>query len=231
MDVIVNTGYTEPGYTAIDNLDGNITAKVLVTGTVNANKTGQYILTYSVSDMAGNAASTTRTVNVIELSFGGGFVVIQAIPEAPAAPATPANPGENPGTPAAPAAPASGENNNPVPPSVLGASTFIFSNDLKIGMQGNDVLELQRVLQSLGLFNGPLTGYFGQLTLAAVKKYQKANGIIQTGYVGPLTRAKLNAIGGLSNDNSDATALQSRIQDLQSKILEIQNLIKAMTGA
>ena len=59
------TAYTEPGYTATDNVDGNITSKVTVTGTVNANTAGTYTLTYKVSDTAGNTATATRTVSVV----------------------------------------------------------------------------------------------------------------------------------------------------------------------
>ena len=57
--------WVEPGYTAIDNVDGNITSRVVVTGTVNTAVIGTYILTYTVSDNAGNIASVTRTVNVL----------------------------------------------------------------------------------------------------------------------------------------------------------------------
>jgi len=67
------------------------------------------------------------------------------------------------------------------------ATTTCFSTDLSQGMTSNDVKLLQ---EKLGVTN---TGYFGPLTLAAVKTYQGANGIPTTGYVGPLTRGSLNA--------------------------------------
>ena len=51
-----------------------------------------------------------------------------------------------------------------------------------------------------------VTGYFGPLTLKAVKRFQAKYGIIQTGYVGPLTRAKLNELykytGGINDPNN-----------------------------
>jgi len=58
--------YTELGATATDNVDGDITANVLIGGdTVNTSAVGVYVLTYNVSDAAGNAAlEVTRTVNV-----------------------------------------------------------------------------------------------------------------------------------------------------------------------
>jgi formylglycine-generating enzyme required for sulfatase activity len=54
----------EPGATASDTLDGNLTNQVTITGAVDVNSTGTYVLTYSVSDAAGNDSNVTRTVNV-----------------------------------------------------------------------------------------------------------------------------------------------------------------------
>ena len=63
----VGTIFTDPGATASDNLDGDVSASINVTGTVNANVVGAYILSYNVSDLAGNnAATVTRTVNVAD---------------------------------------------------------------------------------------------------------------------------------------------------------------------
>jgi len=56
--------WAEPGVDAHDARDGNLTANVTVTGTVDVNSTGTYVLTYSVADAAGNTDSKTRTVTV-----------------------------------------------------------------------------------------------------------------------------------------------------------------------
>lgn len=56
--------YKEPGYTAKDNVDGDITDKVQVEGSVNANHAGTYTITYSVTDSFGNTTKVTRTVKV-----------------------------------------------------------------------------------------------------------------------------------------------------------------------
>ena len=56
--------FVDPGFEAHDVRDGNLTANVTVTGTVDANSTGTYVLTYSVADAAGNTDSKTRTVTV-----------------------------------------------------------------------------------------------------------------------------------------------------------------------
>ena len=56
--------YEEPGYTATDNLDGDITDKVTVSGTVDDTKPGVYTLRYTVKDSYGNERTAKRTVTV-----------------------------------------------------------------------------------------------------------------------------------------------------------------------
>lgn len=57
--------YTDAGATASDNIDGNISSNVVLSGTVTASSVGTYLLSYNVSDIAGNEASpVTRTVLV-----------------------------------------------------------------------------------------------------------------------------------------------------------------------
>ena len=56
--------FVDPGYEAHDVRDGNLTSSVTVSGTVDVNSTGTYVLTYSVADAAGNTATATRTVTV-----------------------------------------------------------------------------------------------------------------------------------------------------------------------
>jgi LPXTG-motif cell wall-anchored protein len=58
-----NEVYVEPGYKATDIVDGNITDDVIVTGEV-LHKAGEYTITYTVTDKAGNTAVVTRTVIV-----------------------------------------------------------------------------------------------------------------------------------------------------------------------
>ena len=58
--------FVDPGYEAHDARDGNITYQVVVTGSIDENSTGTYLLTYAVEDAAGNSATTvTRTVTVV----------------------------------------------------------------------------------------------------------------------------------------------------------------------
>jgi hypothetical protein len=63
--------YADAGATAIDNIDGDVTANIMVTGTVNTTAIGSYTLTYKVSDAWGNADSTTRLVVVRDTTTVG----------------------------------------------------------------------------------------------------------------------------------------------------------------
>ncbi|MFI5148567.1 MAG: DUF5011 domain-containing protein [Bacteroidia bacterium] len=56
--------WTDPGFTAWDNVDHDVTNQVHVFGQVNPNLKGTYTLTYSVKDAAGNVTTQTRTVIV-----------------------------------------------------------------------------------------------------------------------------------------------------------------------
>ena len=59
------TSYTDAGATWTDTLDGNGT--LVAVGSVNENLPGAYVLTYDVTDAAGNAADqVTRTVTVVD---------------------------------------------------------------------------------------------------------------------------------------------------------------------
>lgn len=68
--------YQEPGYTAQDDADGDLTASVTRAGTVNTASPGVYTLTYTVTDKAGNTATATRQVSVYENSSGGSPVYL-----------------------------------------------------------------------------------------------------------------------------------------------------------
>lgn len=70
MIISVGDAYYEPGYTAVDNCDGDITQFVKVSGGVNCYVPGSYLLTYTVSDGYGNTTSASRTVFVKERAVG-----------------------------------------------------------------------------------------------------------------------------------------------------------------
>lgn len=64
--VSLNSTYTDPGASAQDNQDGNITSSIVKTGSVNTNIKNNYNLYYNVTDNAGNKAVTMqRTIAVV----------------------------------------------------------------------------------------------------------------------------------------------------------------------
>ncbi len=78
----------------------------------------------------------------------------------------------------------------PVTEIVLGKGPTI-SRTLGLGSRGSDVTLLQKYLFQKGFITVEATGYFGKLTEAGVKAFQKAHGFEQVGFTGPKTRAKL----------------------------------------
>lgn len=65
IELKLGDSFTDPGATADDNNDGDISNKIVVTGEVNTNIIGTHTLKYNVIDSDGNAAAeVVRTVKV-----------------------------------------------------------------------------------------------------------------------------------------------------------------------
>lgn len=62
--------FTDPGATATDDVDGDVT--VTVNGTVNVNAAADYVITYTATDKAGNSATKDRTVTVSGSNYVAG---------------------------------------------------------------------------------------------------------------------------------------------------------------
>jgi PKD repeat protein len=78
--------YTEPGYAALDNVDGDITLNVNVVNNINPSVDGVYFITYNVDDHNGNSADEVIRVVVVEndqvapqLTLNGNQVVELAV--------------------------------------------------------------------------------------------------------------------------------------------------------
>jgi len=73
--------------------------------------------------------------------------------------------------------------------------TYLWNRDLQIGSPyADDVSALQTALTLNGEYAGDITGGFYTQTYLAVKAFQQKYDIEATGFVGSLTRAKLNAM-------------------------------------
>ncbi|AHF08594.1 immunoglobulin-like domain-containing protein [Desulfitobacterium metallireducens] len=62
--VQVGSNFSDPGATASDNYDQNVT--VIASGSVDTNTVGTYTITYSAEDVSGNKTTKTRTVKVVD---------------------------------------------------------------------------------------------------------------------------------------------------------------------
>ena len=65
VNITIDAPFTDPGVTAMDAVDGDLSSRVVTSGSVNNTVLGSYTLTYTVTDLSGNPATpVTRTVNV-----------------------------------------------------------------------------------------------------------------------------------------------------------------------
>ena len=64
--------FHDPGATALDHEDGDITSKIATTSTVNMSAVGNYTITYNVTDSAGaQAVEVVRVVKVVSACSDG----------------------------------------------------------------------------------------------------------------------------------------------------------------
>jgi hypothetical protein len=66
ITLVAGNAYNDPGATASDNIDGDITANIITVNPVDINTVADYTITYNVSDKAENpAVQATRLVHVV----------------------------------------------------------------------------------------------------------------------------------------------------------------------
>lgn len=80
VTIYVKNEYKEPGFTASDNYDGDITDKVVVQNNVDNSKIGSYEIVYKVSDSSGNETSVKRVVKVINRPVSSSFYTSVTVP-------------------------------------------------------------------------------------------------------------------------------------------------------
>ena len=80
---------------------------------------------------------------------------------------------------------------------------------LKQGSTGSTVKTMQQKLKNWGYYNGAVDGIFGAKTTAAVKLFQKRNGLTVDGIVGAKTLAALGMKASTSSSSSGATSSYS----------------------
>ncbi len=76
--------------------------------------------------------------------------------------------------------------------NILGAESFYFTQFLEQGSYGNEVKELQKILNVAGYYSGTIDGNFGLQTKEALIKFQTVNKLKSDGLVGYEVRTFLN---------------------------------------
>ena len=198
LNLFVGDTFVDPGATAFDTEDGNLTAQIVTTGTVNTALLGTSTITYSIHDSGGFGATTTREV------------VISATTTPPTEP--PVEPPTNP-----PANPPSGGgggtggrrhdvSNLLTTGEILGATTCFYLRDFLHKNWNNDPIEVLKLQSFLNVFEGEQLSYtsvFDEPTLQAVERFQNKyfTDILEpwghdapTGFVYILTKKKVNEI-------------------------------------
>ncbi|PIP04216.1 MAG: hypothetical protein COZ49_03250 [Candidatus Yonathbacteria bacterium CG_4_10_14_3_um_filter_47_65] len=119
-------------------------------------------------------------------------------------------------------------------------STYQFTTTLRLGDHGDGVIALQQILRQQGFFlypEGEITGYYGVLTMRAVRRFQCARNIIcsgteaATGYgvFGPMTRNALNALihasASTTPDDELIISLQKQIEELRKQLVSLLELM------
>ncbi len=99
---------------------------------------------------------------------------------------------------------------------------------LKKGSSNNEVRQVQKVLKQLGFFQYPkITGFYGTITVKAVKTFQRKNGLAADGIVGSRTRNALKK--SIQPEAVKTPASENQIQQADVKVKkEAKNTITAV---
>jgi VCBS repeat-containing protein len=86
VSILVDSPYTDAGASATDDIDGDLTSRIVAGGSVDTKTLGIYTITYNVNDLSGNPAPpVSRTVNVTpqptvqQSSSGGGALRLELV--------------------------------------------------------------------------------------------------------------------------------------------------------
>ncbi len=105
------------------------------------------------------------------------------------------------------------------------------TDTLKRGSKGTAVKELQKRLKELGYYNNTCDGEYGSGTVAAVKAFQKKNGLTQTGTADATTLKKVYSTSAISaNDKEEAADTTTTLKrgDKGEAVKELQRRLKEL---
>lgn len=102
----------------------------------------------------------------------------------------------------------------------IGYNVFIRNQEIqalsKYGSRGSEVTQIQTKLKRWGYYNGNVDGIYGSQTLAAVKYFQRKNGLTVDGIAGPAT---LKAMGIFTSSSSSGSSSSSSNLNLLARVV------------
>ncbi len=117
--------------------------------------------------------------------------------------------------------------------TVVGFSRNNVSQALsKYGSNSNEVKQIQEKLKRWGYYNGSVDGVYGSKTLAAVKSFQKKNGLTADGIAGEKTLAAMGitSSGSTSSSNSNSSGSNSNNVNLLARLIYGEARGESYTG-
>ena len=96
---------------------------------------------------------------------------------------------------------------------------------LQRGDSGSNVTQLQQDLAAAGVYSGPVTGFYGSLTQAAVQDFQAARGLVVDGIAGT------NTLAALSGTAPAATTTNPNVLRRNNQGAAVSDLQRALSNA
>ncbi|MBI5138943.1 MAG: peptidoglycan-binding protein [Candidatus Vogelbacteria bacterium] len=115
--------------------------------------------------------------------------------------------------------------------SVCTALNFNLKYRSRDSQTNGEVTLLQQFLNDRGYLNQDPTGYFGMVTVAAVKQFQLVSSISPTGNIGPLSRAKIRQLSCSVAEATSPAATPSMTTraSLQAQLANILESLRSLT--
>lgn len=94
---------------------------------------------------------------------------------------------------------------------LLGISKYSVQALSKYGSRGSEVRQIQTKLKNWGYYKGNVDGIYGSQTQAAVKSFQRKNGLSVDGIAGPKTLAAMGIMNSSGGSSSGSTSNSSNV--------------------
>ena len=100
----------------------------------------------------------------------------------------------------------------------------------KYGSRGDEVRQIQTKLKNWGYYSGSVDGIYGSATLAAVKSFQKKNGLTVDGIAGTKTLQAMGIYNSSSSSSTSSRNVSSSNLNLLSRVVYDEARGESYTG-